>query len=289
MKSTQNLIIVISLLLFTIACGITGNEETDGQESQAISAGNGSDDPGRQNTLGEEESESAAEDDDSQQGKDKSVTVRFGKGRTSGAYKDTVYGGTKHVYSFGVVLDQRINVSIDSGDGSAYFTVYDPIGKRISLSGAEERNFSETVTESGNYKIEVVTRSDKTDYTVKFGATALPVKEEEEEEPQTGGVTKTVKFAKGRSSASYSGAVIRGDRDSYTLGAKRGQQMSVSISSVEDNAVFQIKGPSGYLRGAEPGSDRTSWSGQLPANGTYRVIVGGTRGNATYTITISIR
>ena len=107
--------------------------------------------------------------------------------------------------------------------------------------------------------------------------------------PGGGGVTRTVKFRKGATSASYKNAVIRGERDTYVLGAKGGQLMSVSITSLENNAVFQIRGPGGYLRGAGPGTDRRSWSGQLPANGKYRVIVGPTRGNATYTVTFAIR
>lgn len=295
MRSFLILSIVISLLVFAIACGITGNQDGGSTDSSAGSGQDRSGDPGRQDALEDNEkvegglgkdSESVSGEDNSRQGGDKSVTVRFSKGSTSGTYKDTVYNGAKHVYRFGVVQSQSISAKINSGDGSAYFSVFDPAGKRIGTSGDRERNFSGSVPESGNYRIEVMTSGDRSDYTVTFGASALP---SDDEEVQSGGLTKTVRFAKGRSSASYSGAVIRGDRDTYVLRAGGGQQMSVSVTSVEDNAVFQVRGPGGYLQGAEPGSDRTSWSGRLPADGTYRVIVGGTRGNATYKLTISIR
>ncbi len=293
LRSTLNLLIVIALLLFTIACGITGDTDGDAKDSSANTEKNQSGEPGREDALADqdpadEDSETASEENSTQQGEDKFVTVRFSKGRTSGTYKDTVFDGTKHVYKFGVAQDQNISVKIDSDDGSASLKVFDPSGDPIRLSGSNTR-FSESVPGSGNYRIEVTTSSDSSDYTVTFGASALPVNDDGDDEIQGGGLTKTVRFAKGRSSASYSGAVIRGESDTYVLGANGGQTMSVSISSEEDNAVFQIEGPGGYLRGAEPGSDRTSWSGQLPANGKYRVIVGGTRGNATYTITIAIR
>ncbi|REJ78914.1 MAG: hypothetical protein DWQ47_05585 [Acidobacteria bacterium] len=293
LRSTTNLLIVLCLMAFTLSCGIFEGTESGNSDSSENSVQNVPDDAlvdpmeGVELTA-EGESGDADSGDQAISGKDKSITVRFAKGRTSKSFNDTVTGDTRHAYNFGVTEGQRINVKVSSGDGLAFLKGTDPLGMRISAPDARETNFSEIVPETGNYTFEVVTAGDRSDYTVTFGATALP-KKEEGDEPQPGGITKTVKFSKGRSSASYNGAVIRGDRDTYVLGAQGGQQMSVNISSVENNAVFQIRGPQGYLRGAEPGSDRTSWNGQLPANGNYRVIVGGTRGNATYTITFAIR
>ncbi|MFN2501102.1 MAG: hypothetical protein ABR530_03710 [Pyrinomonadaceae bacterium] len=104
------------------------------------------------------------------------------------------------------------------------------------------------------------------------------------------GVTKRIKFAKGKSSATVSGSVVRGDRDTYILGAKAGQKATVRITSIEKNAVFQIEGPSGdLLAGAGETDDAMTWSGSLPADGDYKVIVGGTRANASYRLRLSIR
>lgn len=104
------------------------------------------------------------------------------------------------------------------------------------------------------------------------------------------GIRKRLKFAKGKSSATVSGAVIRGDRDTYIIGAHEGQTMRVRITSLENNAVFQIEGADGsYLRGADEGDDATNWTGELPSTGDNKIIVGGTRGNATYKLTVSIK
>lgn len=104
------------------------------------------------------------------------------------------------------------------------------------------------------------------------------------------GVTKRVKFAKGKHSATISGAVVRGDRDTYILGAAAGQTMTVGITSLEKNAVFQIETPNGgYFDGAGEMDDAMSFTGELPRNGDYRIVVGGTRGNATYKLTVSIK
>ena len=104
------------------------------------------------------------------------------------------------------------------------------------------------------------------------------------------GDDKRISFKAGSSSATVSDAVIRGERSTYLIGAKNGQTMTVKISSLEDNAVFQIESPSGsYLPDAGEEDDATTWSGPLPTSGDYRIIVGGTRGNATYKLTVSIK
>ena len=99
-----------------------------------------------------------------------------------------------------------------------------------------------------------------------------------------------VKFARGRTTAVLKGAVVRATNDRYILGARGGQTMIVHITSLEKNAVFRISGPDGgELPGAEDGSDASDWTGELPANGDYSIWVSPTRGNATYTLEVTIR
>jgi hypothetical protein len=66
--------------------------------------------------------------------------------------------------------------------------------------------------------------------------------------------------------------------------------MTVSVTALEDNAVFYIVGPNGSaLDGADDESDITNWSGELPDSGDYSIYVSPTRGNASYTLKVSIR
>ncbi|WP_295440611.1 hypothetical protein [uncultured Thiodictyon sp.] len=117
------------------------------------------------------------------------------------------------------------------------------------------------------------------------------------------GVHKTIHFPRGQSATTVSDSVVRGDRDLYDITAKAGQTMTVKISSVENNAVFTLYQP-GYrattedgiatingatLDGAGEGDDAMRWQGTLPASGTYLIEVGGTRGNATYKLTVGIK
>ena len=99
-----------------------------------------------------------------------------------------------------------------------------------------------------------------------------------------------VKFAKGKSSAVMEDSIIRATRNIYVLGARKGQVMTAKVRSIENNAVIQIIDPKGKTpKGAGAnGEDITYWKGKLPLNGDYRIAVMGTRGNASFTLEVSI-
>ena len=104
------------------------------------------------------------------------------------------------------------------------------------------------------------------------------------------GLSKRVRFPRGGTTAILKNSVVRGTVDRYTLGARAGQKMTVSITAVERNAAFTIYAPSGAtLEGAGEGQDATKWNGELPENGDYVIEVGGTRGNTTYTLKVTVR
>lgn len=97
--------------------------------------------------------------------------------------------------------------------------------------------------------------------------------------------TRRVRFARGRTTTVIKDAVVRGTRDRYVLRARAGQTLLVHITSIEDNAVFDVNAPGGRSLAEEA----TDWEGELPRTGNYVISVGGTRGNATYTLEITIR
>ncbi len=99
------------------------------------------------------------------------------------------------------------------------------------------------------------------------------------------GKTIRVKFSPGTSSQVVKDSVIRGERHIYLVGAKQGQQMNLRISSLEKNAVFDLIAPNGKTIKQEA----ITWNSKLPASGDYRIVVGGTRGNATYELRVEIK
>ena len=104
------------------------------------------------------------------------------------------------------------------------------------------------------------------------------------------GATKRVRFAKGHTSATYKGAVVRGTRNRYLVGARAGQLMYVRIRSVERNAVFSLADPAGaFMKGAGEEDEATQWTGKLSTSGDFAIDVGGTRGNAEYSLTVTVK
>ena len=100
--------------------------------------------------------------------------------------------------------------------------------------------------------------------------------------------TRRIRFARGSSTAVVEDAVIRGTRDRYLLKARAGQTMTVRITSVEDNAEFDIY-PSRGKKPLEGAYEVTDWTGKLPRSGDYVIEVGPTRGNASYRLEVTIR
>jgi hypothetical protein len=97
-------------------------------------------------------------------------------------------------------------------------------------------------------------------------------------------------FSKTRSGF-HSGSVIRGEQKRHKVAAKAGQTLDVNITSDEDNAVFQIYLPDekGTLPGAGEMDDAKKFAGKVPTDGDYVIVVGPTRGNATYKLSYSIK
>jgi hypothetical protein len=98
-----------------------------------------------------------------------------------------------------------------------------------------------------------------------------------------------IRFAVGPLDVDLNGAVISGERDRYSLSMLAGETLDVQISSLEANAVFSILGPDQVaLPGTEEGKDTIQWAVPIPADGAYSILVGSTRGNATYTLKVKV-
>lgn len=102
-------------------------------------------------------------------------------------------------------------------------------------------------------------------------------------------ITKRVRFEKGRTSTVIKGGIVRGEVHNYILAAKEGQTMTVHVTSLEKNAVFTVYFSGKQEAVADDSVETTDWQGVLPADNNYVIEVGSSRGNASYTLEISIR
>jgi len=112
-----------------------------------------------------------------------------------------------------------------------------------------------------------------------------------------------ITFPAGAATAEISGDVVRGGRDLRVLSANAGQNLTARITAPENNAVFQLYLPGAQtawrdgmlevtgtpLPGTEEGQDARSWQGRLPVSGSYLFVIGGTRGNSGYRLSVTLR
>jgi hypothetical protein len=105
-------------------------------------------------------------------------------------------------------------------------------------------------------------------------------------------VVRSIRFEQGAKSGVLEDVIVRGESRTYEFSARRGQQGRIVISAAEDNAVFQLLSPAGPVPNAPDimiaGPEARAWSGPLPRTGTYRIVVSGTRGNATYQLRLTV-
>lgn len=102
------------------------------------------------------------------------------------------------------------------------------------------------------------------------------------------GKTKRVRFSPKTSSIVLKGAIVRGTEDRYIVPAKKGQTMSVKITSTEKNANFTVYF-AGEQESLEGSNGATVWTGKLSDDNNYVIVVASVRGNASYTLTIAVK
>ena len=110
------------------------------------------------------------------------------------------------------------------------------------------------------------------------------------------GKTIRVKFPVGRTTVILKGKTTGGPSESggmdpiaYRLRARKGQQMTLHLTSAKKNAVFGVYAPGMEL--IEIGENATDWSGPLPKSGDYEIIVfpSDETTDTTFTLEVTIR
>jgi hypothetical protein len=279
-RNKTNLVLLVFLaLILTVACNLDEETATNNTNKDTVATTDNKDTDTQDVDEITDETDQSDEESDESENNSGPITVKFSKGKISRSYNKPIKRGESHTYYLSASAGQKMSVEIRSSQENAGFTVYDPAGEEISAAEetTEVREFNEDLESSGRYKFVVRTGQD-TNYDISFKVSAKSNDLTPDE--AAGGANKTVKFGKGKSSASYSNSVIRGDQDTYNLKAGAGQFMTVTVTSAENNASFQIIAPNGK----ELVLDDTNWIEELPATGNYKIIVGAGRGNATYTI-----
>ena len=97
-------------------------------------------------------------------------------------------------------------------------------------------------------------------------------------------IPKTIKFARGRTTAVIKDTVRLCTSHEYKLRARAGQTMSIHLATGKRTS-FTLVAPSGNIEEADGVKD---WSGELPDTGEYIIAIG-TDATAAYTLEVTIR
>ena len=105
---------------------------------------------------------------------------------------------------------------------------------------------------------------------------------------QAGRQPVPVRFEGGRTTVLLKGAADHADGVTYVFAAKKGQTMTVHLTSPGRLAVFSVTEPGGALEGA---LEVTDYTGELPSTGTYLLAVWNRRkkGRTPYALELTIR
>ncbi|GAP21420.1 hypothetical protein [Leptolinea tardivitalis] len=194
--------------------------------------------------------------------------------------------------------EMTIRLTTDPADAKAYLNIWSMDGTTYT-SQSPTKDISIRLPASQDYYVELVSVFDQPvpyqlSVTIPPLGSGLATKSAAASTPSTALGAKIAKDQVIRSDAGLinqeiKGSVIRGERDRYSLQMVTGENFEVLVTSSEGNAVFTIIGPDNNpLPGTEEGKDTNNWSGSIKKEGTYAILVGPTRGNATYTLKVSI-
>ncbi len=194
------------------------------------------------------------------------AVVEFFPGDSSSITDGSLAAGQALTYLLNADAGSALFVSVSPSDSGVVHSVISPSGALLASDTTDSISY---LPESGTYGIPVAATAADADFELFVGRYYE---------------AEVVRFDPGTSGTTISGGVVRGDRNVYFLGAGAGQTMSLAITSLEDNAVFDVYPPSGPPIQLEA----TDADIVLPESGEYKIVVGGTRGNATFELTVSI-
>ncbi|MEO0768939.1 MAG: PPC domain-containing protein [Cyanobacteria bacterium J06649_4] len=231
--------------------------------------------------------------------------ISFTPGTSSTIVSDAVPRGDRNLHRFSARSGQKISLSIGAEEDNAVFQVLDPSGIGLTREVTQD---AFTLPETGEYTIVVGGTRGNAQYDLSIGIDTsigndAPIPEHDDH----GGRPSAdlpfgpngqelydadvpifheayVTFAPGASSTVVSNVVPSRERNVYRIDARSGQQINLSISAIEDNAIFHVLDPSGIDLTGEVAQDTLT----LPETGEYIIVVIATRANASYDLEIAI-
>lgn len=258
----------------------SGDDASDGSDYEQSTDTTGSDDDTPATT------ESGGDSDFCEASTRNNFTIRFASGASSAEQTNTVGANEVDLHKLDVDQGQILTVNVEAGGSSADIEIMAPNG---SIVGAGRAPYNETIspTNAGTYQICATPRGQTVTYTLTVSVISdnSPTKISATWCGDSVNDRGEIRFTAGSTSGTVAQAVIRGERDLYSFEAGEGQDLDVALTSLEDNAEFTLRSPSGDIIIDGVSDFRIP----LPESGDYLICIGGTRGNASYTLSTTIK
>ncbi len=206
------------------------------------------------------------------------TAVSFNSGETSTALNGTVGPNERAIFTIAAGAGQTLNLELTFDSGSPSYEVLAPSGQKLVLASVSS---STALDVDGVYEVIVTDGVATTDFVLSIEVPAPELRIADFVDP-TG--IEEIKFPRGAFSTTVSSAVVRAEAEIYTFDTNDDVTAYVSITSLEDNAVFQIYDPDGSQLAFE--SINSTWP--IEQAGLYTIIVTGTRGNASFDLTLEL-
>jgi len=182
-------------------------------------------------------------------------------------------GDLTPVYVLGASAQQLMQVTLTSLQGTVSLDIESPNGEKL-VTGVTETKI--LLPADGDYLIYINSLSGDATYSLDVLITSVVE-------------YVSVQFQAGTSSATVSGGMLRGETGPvYGLVASAGQRMEITITSLEENASFDVLTPSGEYLINEIVGQEFEFSSILPEDGEYLITTNALRGNVSFDLNISI-
>jgi hypothetical protein len=195
--------------------------------------------------------------------------VSMKTGRTAVSVDGHVGKKGRNTYLVGARAGQIMMVTIDSAK-SLYLEIQAPDGTILLSASDQDDSWQGSLPQDGNYLVSVITTGDAADFTMNI---TIPVR---------------INFPSGSFSSSTTGVVGSDEVTSYLLKAMKGQVMTVTITSPDDDIfinIYGLKDGKTYIRQSK---ELTTASFTLPSNQDY-VVQAVSTGNVTENFTIKFK
>ncbi len=278
-----------SVLQATTADGGTADDQADGEQT-GNGTGDGESDgsdgaDGTSNSTNTSIGGSSGADGSSGGfcGSNQPTPIEFERGTSSATIDIAASSDQRDLYTLEVGAGQIMTVQVESADATATASL------RAPTTDLPSTDFTERTivpTREGIYEICVTAGPTGRDAELFVSVIDdnTPVRVDESWCGSTVNDRGEIRFDPGTFGTSIEGGVLRGERDVYVIEAAAGQFIELFLASLEENAAFDLRSPSGEMLIVDVSDVRLP----LPEDGDYLICVGSVRGNASYTLDIGI-